>query len=91
MLHEIKQAVNDKCEVFLDGGITQGTDIFKALALGAKMVFIGRPALWGLTFGGQNGVKTVLTILKNEFDNSMALSGKYNNFGYSFYNLNFKF
>ena len=44
------KAINGKIDIYLDGGIRKGTDIFKALALGAKAVFIGRPALWGLAF-----------------------------------------
>ncbi|KAK9879805.1 hypothetical protein WA026_006864 [Henosepilachna vigintioctopunctata] len=74
-LEEIVNAVNGKLEVYLDGGIRDGTDVFKALALGAKMVFIGRPALWGLTHNGKEGVKKVLNIIKNEFDKALALCG----------------
>lgn len=48
MLEEVVQAVQGRCEVFMDGGVRRGTDILKALALGAKAVFIGRPVLWGL-------------------------------------------
>lgn len=59
----------------LDGGISQGTDVFKAIALGAKMIFLGRPILWGLTIGGQNGVADILRILQNEFDTTLALAG----------------
>lgn len=59
----------------LDGGIRQGTDVFKALALGAKFVFIGRPALWGLAVDGQKGVETVLELLRKELDVTMTLSG----------------
>ena len=44
------EAVNGKCEVYLDGGVRQGTDVLKAIALGAKAVFIGRPAIYGLTY-----------------------------------------
>lgn len=69
------KAVNGQCEVYLDGGIRQGTDVFKALALGAKMVFMGRPALWGLACGGEDGVKSVLSIIKNELDSVMGLTG----------------
>ncbi|XP_065163524.1 2-Hydroxyacid oxidase 1 [Atheta coriaria] len=62
-------------EVYLDGGIRDGTDVFKALALGAKMVFMGRPALWGLAHSGQKGVERILDILKMEFDSTMAVCG----------------
>lgn len=51
VLPEIVRAVGHKVEVYLDGGIRSGTDVLKALALGAKMVFIGRPAIWGLACG----------------------------------------
>ncbi|CAH0769169.1 unnamed protein product [Bemisia tabaci] len=74
-LPEISEAVGERVEVYLDGGIRNGTDVFKALALGAKMVFVGRPAIWGLTNGGKDGVKRVLEILKSEFDNALALAG----------------
>lgn len=47
-LEEVVQAVKGRCDVYLDGGVRQGTDVLKALALGAKAVFIGRPVLWGL-------------------------------------------
>ena len=69
------RAVGGKCEVYLDGGVTTGSDIFKAIALGAKMVFIGRPALWGLTVAGQNGAEKVLQIYRDELDLVMALTG----------------
>lgn len=74
-LPEIVKAVNEKIVVMLDGGITQGTDVLKALALGAKMVFMGRPALWGLAVGGQKGVETILSIVKHELDIAMACVG----------------
>ncbi|CAH1406690.1 unnamed protein product [Nezara viridula] len=74
-LPEISKAVGDRVEVYLDGGIRYGTDVFKALALGAKMVFVGRPAVWGLTYNGEEGVKKVLDILGNEFDTTLALAG----------------
>lgn len=74
-LPEIVAAVKGRCEVFVDGGFYTGTDIFKALALGADMVFIGRPALWGLSHSGQDGVEKVLEILKDELDRTMALAG----------------
>lgn len=76
-LPEIVKAVGDKVEVYIDGGIRDGTDVFKALALGAKMTFIGRPALWGLSYNGEEGVKKILNILKTEFQHTLMLTGKY--------------
>lgn len=73
------KAVGDKMEVYIDGGFRDGSDVFKALALGAKMAFVGRPALWGLSYGGEEGVKKVLNILKNEFEHTLLLAGKYFN------------
>ncbi|KAK2109611.1 Hydroxyacid oxidase 1 [Saguinus oedipus] len=74
-LPEIVEAVEGKVEVFLDGGVRKGTDVLKALALGAKAVFVGRPVIWGLAFQGEKGVRDVLEILKEEFQLAMALSG----------------
>lgn len=74
-LPEVSKAVGDKLVVMMDGGITQGTDVFKAIALGAKMVFLGRPILWGLSISGQNGVEDILKIVHNEFDTALALAG----------------
>ncbi|CAL4061526.1 unnamed protein product, partial [Meganyctiphanes norvegica] len=75
VLPEIMKAVRDKCEVYIDGGFTQGTDIFKALALGAQMVFLGRPLLWGLACEGEDGAYNILNILKRELSSAMLLSG----------------
>jgi (S)-2-hydroxy-acid oxidase len=75
VLPQIVDAVGKKIPVFIDGGIRNGTDVAKALALGAKGVFIGRPILHGLTLGGVQGVRRVLDILRKEFDVVMALSG----------------
>uniref|UniRef100_A0A8D0KP83 (S)-2-hydroxy-acid oxidase n=1 Tax=Salvator merianae TaxID=96440 RepID=A0A8D0KP83_SALMN len=75
VLPEIVEAVEGKVEVFVDGGIRKGTDVLKALALGAKAVFIGRPIIWGLAYQGEKGVTEVLQILKDEFHLAMALSG----------------
>ncbi|XP_044750645.1 hydroxyacid oxidase 1-like [Coccinella septempunctata] len=75
VLREIAEAVESKTEIYLDGGVRDGTDVFKALALGAKMVFVGRPVLWGLAYDGEKGVKDVMEILKREFDTTLALSG----------------
>ena len=66
---------NEKMEIILDGGVRKGIDILKALALGAKAVMVGRPILWGLASGGEEGVKQVLNILKSELDLAMALCG----------------
>jgi isopentenyl diphosphate isomerase/L-lactate dehydrogenase-like FMN-dependent dehydrogenase len=62
-------------DVYVDGGIRRGTDILKALALGAKAVLVGRPILWGLAVDGEQGVKSVLEILKKEFRLAMMLCG----------------
>lgn len=69
------QAVAGKIEVYFDGGISRGTDVLKALALGARAVFIGRPVLWGLAYNGQAGVERVLSILNNELKRAMILTG----------------
>jgi 4-hydroxymandelate oxidase len=74
-LPHIVEAVNGMTEIWLDGGVRRGTDILKAVALGAKVVLIGRPVLWGLAADGQAGVEHVLTILREEFDLAMMLSG----------------
>ncbi|XP_032851575.1 hydroxyacid oxidase 2 isoform X2 [Tyto alba] len=74
-LVEVVEAVQGRVEVYLDGGIRKGSDILKALALGAKCVFIGRPALWGLAYKGEEGLQEVLRILQDEFRLSMALAG----------------
>ncbi|NXU57145.1 HAOX1 oxidase, partial [Turnix velox] len=75
VLPEIVAAVEGKVEVFLDGGVRKGTDVLKALALGAKAVFIGRPLIWGLVYQGEEGAKEVLQMLKEEFRLAMALAG----------------
>ena len=74
-LPHIVDAVGDHLEIMLDGGIRRGIDVFKALALGAKAVLIGRPILWGLGMDGEAGANLVLTLLRNELDLAMALSG----------------
>ncbi|XP_006861367.1 PREDICTED: hydroxyacid oxidase 2 [Chrysochloris asiatica] len=74
-LTEVVTAVQGKIEVYLDGGVRTGNDVLKALALGAKCVFIGRPILWGLAYKGEHGVQEVLNILKKEFRTSMTLTG----------------
>jgi 4-hydroxymandelate oxidase len=74
-LPEIAAAVGAKAEVFVDGGIRRGTDIVKALALGARAVLIGRPAVWGLALAGADGVRDVLDHLRGELVRTMALCG----------------
>ncbi len=74
-LPEIVDAVAGRCEVYLDGGIRRGTDILKALALGARAVLVGRPVLWGLAVDGANGVQQVLSILHTELERAMKLAG----------------
>ena len=61
--------------VFVDSGIRSGTDVLKALALGARAVFVGRPILYGLACGGHDGVRKVLDILKRELAYDMACCG----------------
>ncbi|XP_019382864.1 PREDICTED: hydroxyacid oxidase 2 isoform X2 [Gavialis gangeticus] len=73
-LVEVVDIVQDKVEVYVDGGIRTGSDVLKALALGAKCVFIGRPVLWGLTYKGEEGLREVLQILHDELRLSMALA-----------------
>lgn len=75
VLPEIVDAVGDRIEVFMDGGIRHGTDVLKALALGAKAVLIGRPAIWGYNAGGEDGVTRVLEILTQELIRAMKLTG----------------
>lgn len=68
-------AVRGKIPVLIDGGVRRGTDVVKALALGAQAALIGRPILWGLAADGENGAFRVLEMLKAEFDLAMALCG----------------
>jgi 4-hydroxymandelate oxidase len=75
VLPEIAAAVGDRCELIIDGGVRRGTDVVKALALGAKAVLIGRPYIWGLTVGGEAGVGRVLEQLRVELEMAMALCG----------------
>ncbi|CAK9324767.1 unnamed protein product [Citrullus colocynthis] len=75
VLEEVVHAVKGKIPVLLDGGVRRGTDVFKALALGALAVLIGRPVLFGLAAKGEEGVRNVLEMLKNELETTMALSG----------------
>ncbi len=76
MLPGIAEAVDGKITVLLDGGIRRGTDVAKALAIGADAVLIGRPCLWGLAVDGEAGVKRVLDLLREELELAMALLGR---------------
>ena len=75
VLPSIVDAVGNQATVLMDGGIRRGTDAMKALAQGAKAVLVGRPVLWGLAAGGQQGVEKALSMLRDELDLGMALSG----------------
>ena len=69
------QACAGQLPVLVDGGIRRGTDVLKALALGATAVLVGRPALWGLANAGAAGVAHVLRLLRDELEVAMALTG----------------
>ena len=75
-LPEVADAVAGRCEVYMDGGIRRGTDVLKALALGARAVLVGRPILWGLAVNGSDGVSDVLEILRSELELAMMLAGR---------------
>ena len=68
--------VAGRLPVLVDGGIRRGTDVVKALALGASAVLIGRPYIYGLTIGGSDGVTRVVNLLRAEFEDAMALTGR---------------
>jgi 4-hydroxymandelate oxidase len=74
-LPEVVEAVAGRVPVLMDGGVRRGTDVLKALALGAAAVLIGRPTVWGLAAEGEDGVVGVLEILRLELQNAMALTG----------------
>lgn len=74
-LPEIAEAVGEHMEIYVDGGIRRGTDVLKAIALGADAVLLGRPVLWGLALEGANGVEFVLNQLRTELVRAMALCG----------------
>ena len=75
VLPAVAEAVGDRGEVLVDGGIRRGQHVLKALALGARAVMVGRPAVWGLAAGGEDGVRAVLDLLRTEFSLAMALAG----------------
>ena len=75
VLGEVVDSIGGKAEVYVDGGIRRGTDILKALSIGARAVLIGRPILWGLATRGAEGVQAVLEHLREELVRAMQLSG----------------
>lgn len=75
VLPQVAEAVGDGCEIYVDGGIRRGSDVLKAIALGARAVLIGRPILWGLTVAGEQGATHALEILRRELDEAMLLCG----------------
>ncbi|WBB68225.1 alpha-hydroxy acid oxidase [Micromonospora sp. WMMD812] len=75
MLSEVVDAVGDRCEVLLDSGIRGGTDVLRALALGAAGVLVGRPLLWALAAGGRSAAESALALLAGELRDALALAG----------------
>ncbi|KAJ2027561.1 Hydroxyacid oxidase 1 [Coemansia sp. S610] len=75
VLEEVCRAVDGRIEVYLDGGVRRGTDVFKALALGARAVFLGRPVLWALNYNGEDGVVEMLDMINEELRLAMSLAG----------------
>jgi 4-hydroxymandelate oxidase len=75
VLPHVVAAVGDRCEIYVDGGIRRGSDVLKAIALGARAVLVGRPVLWGLCVAGEEGALQVLEILRRELDEAMLLCG----------------
>lgn len=75
-LPEVVEAVGGRLDVLVDGGIRRGTDVLKALGLGARAVLVGRPCLWGLAVNGQAGVRRVLEILRDELHLALGLAGR---------------
>ena len=76
VLPEVVNAVDGRLEVYLDGGVRRGTDVLKALALGARAVLMGRPQFWGLAVDGEAGVRAVLQMLRDELDMAMGMCGR---------------
>ena len=74
-LPEVVEAVGERVEVLVDGGVRRGTDVLKALALGARVVLVGRPALWGLAVGGEQGVRDVLELFRAEISLGLTQLG----------------
>jgi 4-hydroxymandelate oxidase len=75
VLPHVVDAAGELCEIYVDGGIRRGSDVLKAIALGARAVLVGRPILWGLCVAGEQGAGKVLEILRRELDEAMLLCG----------------
>jgi 4-hydroxymandelate oxidase len=75
-LPEVVEAAEGRTEILIDGGVRRGSDVFKALALGARAVMVGRPYLWGLAVDGADGVRRILEILRDDLILTMALAGR---------------
>jgi 4-hydroxymandelate oxidase len=75
VLAPIADAVQGRAEVLVDGGIRRGTDVLRAVSLGARAVLLGRPILWGLAVAGEDGAYGVLEAMRSELDHAMALAG----------------
>ena len=69
------ESVGERLEVLLDGGVRRGTDVLKALALGARAVLVGRPIVWGLAVNGEDGVREVLELLRAETELGLTQLG----------------
>jgi 4-hydroxymandelate oxidase len=75
VLPHAADSASDLCEIYVDGGIRRGSDVLKAIALGARAVLVGRPILWGLCVAGEKGATNILEILRRELDEAMLLCG----------------
>lgn len=75
VLPHVADTAGDLCEIYVDGGIRRGSDVLKAIALGARAVLVGRPILWGLCVAGERGATEILEILRRELDEAMLFCG----------------
>jgi isopentenyl diphosphate isomerase/L-lactate dehydrogenase-like FMN-dependent dehydrogenase len=78
ILQDVVKAVGQKMDVFIDGSFMSGQDVYAAIALGAKAVFIGRAYLYGVMADGERGVEKVIELMRRDFINTMALTGNRN-------------
>jgi isopentenyl diphosphate isomerase/L-lactate dehydrogenase-like FMN-dependent dehydrogenase len=78
ILPEVVKAVGDKMDVYIDGSFLSGQDVYAAIALGAKAVFVGRAYLYGVMADGERGVEKVIELMRRDFVNTMALTGNRN-------------